>query len=62
MEQKLTLTVREAAALSGIGRDELYRRADAGELPVIRVGRKILIHRHGFERWLEAAASVNMAG
>ena len=40
-----TLTVPEAAALLGIGRDLAYRAAATGELPTVRIGRRILVPR-----------------
>jgi len=47
MEDKLTLTVKEAAKLLGIGRNLAYEMARRGELPALRFGRRILIPRHG---------------
>lgn len=38
-----TMTVSAAAALLGISRSAGYRAADRGELPTIRVGRRLLV-------------------
>lgn len=38
-----TMTVEEAGQLLGISRRSAYRAAAAGHLPVIRLGRRILI-------------------
>ena len=38
-----TLTVREAAYVLGIGRNSAYEAAHRGELPTIRIGRRLLV-------------------
>ena len=48
-----TLTVEEAAALLGIGRNSAYQAIARGEIPVLRVGRRLLIPRAALERRLE---------
>lgn len=50
-----TLTVEEAAALLGIGRNTAYQAAANGELPVIRIGRRLLIPRAALDRLLAEA-------
>jgi excisionase family DNA binding protein len=40
-----TFTVREAAQVLGIGRDATYAAVQAGTIPSIRVGRRIVIPR-----------------
>lgn len=57
MEQ-LGLTVPEAVERSRIGRDELYRAIKAGELKVVRIGRRIVVPVESLKRWLEERASV----
>ena len=44
-----TLTVEEAAALLGIGRNSAYQAIVRGELPVIRIGRRLLISKTALE-------------
>ncbi|MCI2106910.1 MAG: helix-turn-helix domain-containing protein [Intestinimonas sp.] len=56
MPDKLTLSVEEAAALSGIGRDRLYQLAKRNDFPSIRLGRSIRIPRKGLEEWIEREA------
>ena len=41
----MTLTIEEAAQLLGIGRQSAYQAARAGELPTIRLGRRMLVPR-----------------
>lgn len=48
MTSRLTYTVDEAAALLGIGRNHAYAAIQRGEIPHIRVGRRILIPRDKF--------------
>jgi excisionase family DNA binding protein len=52
----LTLSVDEAAALSGLGRHTVRDAVAAGSLPVIRVGRVIRISRIALEQWLANVA------
>ena len=40
---KLTITVTEAAKLLKVSRNAAYRAVAVGEIPAIRVGRRILI-------------------
>ncbi|MFT3831898.1 MAG: helix-turn-helix domain-containing protein [Micropruina sp.] len=43
--ERLTMTVEEAAAVLGIGRSAAYAAVRAGEIPALRVGRKLLVPR-----------------
>ena len=43
--ERLTLTVEEAASLLGISRGLAYELARTGKLPVIRLGRRLLVSR-----------------
>lgn len=47
------LRAREVAHLLGIGYVRVYELAHAGELPVIRLGRRMLFPRDGLKNWLE---------
>ena len=51
--ERMTLTVEEAAYLLGISRGLAYELARGGKLPVVRLGRRILIPRVALERMLE---------
>ena len=42
-DQRLTVTVAEAAKILGIGRALAYQAAETGDLPTVRVGRRILV-------------------
>ncbi len=50
---KLTLTVAEAAKALGISRGLAYEMAKAGEIPSIRLGKRVLVPQRALERFLE---------
>lgn len=50
--ERRTLTVEEAARYLGIGRSAAYAAARSGELPTVRIGRRLLVPRHALERML----------
>ncbi len=52
-EEKLTLTVEETARLLGIGRNLCYDRVKTGEIPVIKIGRRLLVPRKALEKLLD---------
>jgi len=49
---RLTLTVEEAAHLLGISRGLAYELARSGRLPVVRLGRRLLVPKVALERML----------
>jgi len=59
MEDKLTLSVEETAKLLGIGRNLCYERVKTGEIPVIRIGRRLLVPRRALEKLLEEPKYLN---
>lgn len=52
MEQRQTLTVSEAGRALGISRGAAYEAARRGELPVLRLGKRIVVPRAALERLL----------
>lgn len=60
-EERLTLTVNECAKLLGIGRQLAYDRVKTGEIPVIKVGRRLLVPRKALEKLLEQGQAVTPA-
>lgn len=48
--ERLTLTVEEAAALLGISRAFAYEAVRRGEIPSIRIGRRVLVPRVALDR------------
>ena len=54
-KDRVTLDVPEAGKLLGLGRNAAYEAAAKGEIPTIRIGKRILVPRAAFERMLENA-------
>jgi excisionase family DNA binding protein len=53
-DEALTLSVEHAARLIGISRTTAYRMVQSGELPAVRVGRRVLILKKPLMEMLEA--------
>jgi excisionase family DNA binding protein len=51
-----TLTILEAANALGIGRNAAYEAARRGEIPTIRIGKRLLVPLVALERMLLGAA------
>jgi excisionase family DNA binding protein len=49
-DERQVVTVVEAARLLGIGRSLAYEAVARGELPALRIGRRILISKEGLNR------------
>ncbi len=52
-----TLTVPEAGRLLGLGRQASYEAVRRGELPVLRIGRRLLVPAPALDRLLGGEAS-----
>ena len=52
---RLTLTVPEAGEMAGLGRSAAYQAAKTGEMPVIRIGGRLLVSRAAWERKLNGS-------
>ncbi len=52
-----TLTVEEAAKALGIGRASAYEAVRKGELPAIRLGRRLVVPRAALERLLTSGTT-----
>lgn len=50
---KITVSVTEAAQLLGLSRPTVYKLIHRGDFPVLRVGTRTLIHRTRLEEWAE---------
>jgi excisionase family DNA binding protein len=51
-DQPATMTVEQAGQLLGISRRSAYRAAAAGQLPTLRLGRRILVPTAALHRML----------
>jgi excisionase family DNA binding protein len=60
-EERVTMTVPEAAKALGIGKNQGYEAARAGQIPTIRIGKRLLVPRAAFERLLEKGTSQSEA-
>jgi excisionase family DNA binding protein len=47
-----TYHIEEAARLLGIGRNHAYEAAKRGEIPAIKIGRRVLVPRAALDRML----------
>ena len=55
---KKTLSIPEAGKALGIGRSAAYEAARTGQLPTIRIGKRLLVPIVALERLLEQASPV----
>lgn len=53
---RLSYTIKEATAVTGIGRTTLYSLISAGALPVVKIGRRTLVRREDLVNLLKRAA------
>jgi len=51
-EEPKTQTIDEAAKELGIGRNQAYAAAKRGEIPTVRIGKRILVLREPFKKML----------
>ena len=55
---RLTLTVEEVAATLGISRAFAYEAVRRGEIPSIRIGRRVLVPRAALEKLIDEASAL----
>lgn len=55
--QALTISIEEAARRLGIGRNQAYEAARLGQIPVIKIGKRLLIPLAPFEQMLGLSAT-----
>jgi len=54
--EKYTLSIAEAAKMTGLAKGTLYKKSASGELPVLKIGSRVLIKKIVFEEWLDKHA------
>ena len=59
-DDKMGLTIEEAAEMSGIGRNTMRKLVDWGKLPVLKVGRKTIIRRDAPENFMTVNQGRNL--
>ena len=57
---KIALSIEEAADYTGIGRNTLRNLVERGKLPVLKVGRKVLIKSDMLEKFMEINEGKNL--
>ena len=55
--ESATLSVEETAKVLGIGRNSAYEGVRTGEIPSIRIGKRILVPRLALEQFLKSAGN-----
>ena len=58
-ESRKTYTITEAAALLGVGKSAAYEAARRGEIPVIRIGRRLVVPKAALQRLLQDAEAAS---
>ena len=51
-DQRKTYDVDEAGRLLGLGRNAAYEAAKRGDIPIIRIGRRLLVPKAALDRML----------
>ena len=54
--QALTISIEEASRRLGIGRNQTYEAAGRGEIPTIRIGRRLLVPVAALDQMLGVGA------
>ena len=59
-EMKFSMSIEEASDYTGIGRNTIRKLIEWKKLPVLRIGRKIVIRRDALERFIEKNEGCNL--
>ncbi len=59
-EAKIAMTIEEASEYTGIGRNTMRNLVEWGKLPVLKVGRKVLIKSDILEKFMEVNVGKNL--
>ncbi len=59
-ETKIAMTIEEASEYTGIGRNTMRNLVEWGKLPVLKVGRKVLIKSDILEKFMEVNEGKNL--
>ena len=54
--ERQTLRIGEAAKVLGISRNTAYDAAKSGQLPTVKIGRRLLVPRAALQHMLDSAA------
>ena len=61
LHERLALSVEEAGALLGISRDLAYDLVNRGDLPSVRLGRRLVVPRRALERLVDEIGTTKAA-
>jgi excisionase family DNA binding protein len=56
-EERVTYSVEEAARRLGVGRNAAYEAAKRGDIPSIKIGKRILVPKVALDRMLSGEAA-----
>jgi excisionase family DNA binding protein len=56
-KERRTYTIEEAGRLLGIGRNQAYEAARRGDIPTIKIGKRLLVPRAALDRLLDNGTS-----
>ena len=59
-EAKIAMTIEEASEYTGIGRNTMRNLVEWGKLPVLKIGRKVLIKSAILEKFMEVNEGKNL--
>ena len=59
-ETKIAMTIEEASEYTGIGRNTMRNLVEWGKLPVLKIGRKVLIKSDILEKFMEVNKGKNL--
>ena len=59
-ETKIAMTIEEASEYTGIGRNTMRNLVEWGKLPVLKIGRKVLIKSDILEKFMEVNEGKNL--
>ena len=59
-ETKIAMTIEETSEYTGIGRNTMRNLVEWGKLPVLKVGRKVLIKSDILEKFMEVNEGKNL--
>ena len=59
-ETKIAMTIEEASEYTGIGRNTMRNLVEWAKLPVLKVGRKVLIKSDILEKFMEVNEGKNL--
>ena len=54
---RATYTIEEVAKILGIGRNTAYEAARTGQIPVIRIGKRLLVPAIGLDKMLSSTTT-----